>query len=147
MFVFIDNRVENQPFEADPSQIDALITTLVNSEGLTRQRARHELVEIGEPAVDALIKTLDVRNNYVHWQAAKALSQIASPKSIETLVKLLQDDDMGVRWIAADGLTVVGEKSLDPLLDALIHQVGSYTLREGAHHILFDLLHHPKILD
>jgi hypothetical protein len=144
---FTDKIEELQHTKAGQAQTDSLIALLANSNGLIRQRARYALVEMGEPAVPALIKALNIRNDYVHWQAAKALSQIASPKSIEVLVKMLQDNDPGIRWIAAEGLVAIGRESLEPLLHTLMHRSNSFTLLESAHHVLYDLVHHPRLLD
>jgi len=76
------------------------------------------------------------RTGYTHWEAAKTLSQIGSPKSVQVMVALLEDHDLGVRWLGAEGLITIGEDSLKPLLTALIHNSGSSLLRTGTHHVL-----------
>jgi len=120
--------------------LDALITDLGNANGQTRQYARISLVRIGEPAVDALIETLNSRDGLTRWEAAKALSQIGSPKAAQALVKALEDDQFSIRWLAAEGLKKIGRDGLKPLLKALWQAPNSIRLREGAHHILHDLL-------
>jgi hypothetical protein len=123
-----------------PDTVDSLIADLGSRDGLVRQRARIALVHIGEPAVPSLIKALKNRQEPTHWEAAKALSMIGDPKSVQALVKALEDSNFGVRWLAAEGLIAVGYDSLETLLPALIDHPESIHLREGAHHILHDLV-------
>jgi hypothetical protein len=124
----------------EPATIQALIAVLSSSDGIARQKARIALVEIGEPAVEALIKALTVRDGHSHWEAAKALSQIASPKSVQALVQALEDPQFSIRWLAAEGLIAVGSAGLATLLQALVARPDSVWLREGTHHILHDLI-------
>ena len=126
--------------KADPANIDTLIADLNNHDGLVRQRARITLVDIGEPAVESLIKALETKEDPVHWEAAKALSQIGNPKSVQALVNALQDNQFSVRWLAAEGLIAIGRYSLVPLLQALVDRAESARLREGAHHVIHDLV-------
>jgi HEAT repeat protein len=135
------NRRTDQSDAATPASIEALLTDLGNHDGLTRQQARIKLVRIGEPAVEALIRALKIPNEYVHWEAAKALSQIGSPRSTQALVEALKDDQFSIRWLAAEGLITIGQNSLKPLLQALMQDPKSKRLREGAHHVLYDLVH------
>ncbi len=123
-----------------PANIDSLIADLGSRDGLVRQQARIALIRIGEPAVPSLIKALGNRKEPIHWEAAKALSQIGDLKSVQALVKTLEDNEFGVRWLAAEGLIAVGYCSLAPLLQALMDRPESVRLREGAHHVLHDLV-------
>ena len=125
---------------ATSNNINSLIAELDNRNGLARQQARIALVRIGEPAVDALITVLNRRKGYTHWEAAKALSQIGSPKATQTLIHALKDDEFSIRWLAAEGLIAVGQDGVVPLLETLRDQPESVRLREGAHHILHDLV-------
>ena len=127
--------------KSDTTQIVPLIKQLGERDGLVRQQARIDLVRIGEPAVGSLIEALEKRTGYTHWEAAKALSQIGSPQAAKALVEALEDDEFSVRWLAAEGLIAIGEDSLKPLLTALLDNPQSARLREGAHHILHDLIH------
>jgi hypothetical protein len=127
--------------KSDTTQIEQLIGQLGQQDGLIRQQARIALVRIGEPAVGPLIEALENRTGYTHWEAAKALSQIGSPQAAQALVEALQDDEFSVRWLAAEGLIAISEDSLKPLLTALVNNPQSALLREGAHHVLHDLVH------
>jgi hypothetical protein len=125
---------------ADPETINSLIATLNNDDGLARQQARIALIHIGTPAVERLIKALASDNRYIHWEAAKALSQIGDPRAVDALVTALEDKKFSIRWLAAEGLITVGPSSVVPLLQALIDRSGSVRLREGAHHVFHDLV-------
>jgi HEAT repeat protein len=123
-----------------PATIDSLIADLGSRDGLVRQRARITLIHMGEPAVPSLIKAFETRRNFTHWEAAKALSRIGDLRSVQALVQALEDNEFGVRWLAAEGLIAVGYCSLVPLLQALIDRPESVRLREGIHHVLHDLV-------
>jgi HEAT repeat protein len=123
-----------------PTTIDSLIADLGSSDGFVRQDARIALIRMGEPAVESLIKALKNKSEPAHWEAAKALSLIGDPRSVQALVQALEDDEFGVRWLAAEGLITVGYRSLAPLLQALLDRSESVRLREGAHHVLHDLV-------
>ena len=126
--------------EATLAKIDPLIADLDSRQGLVRQQARIALIQMGEAAVPSLIKALENRNGPTHWEAAKALSLIGDPRSVQALVQALEDNEFGVRWLAAEGLITVGYCSLAPLLQALIDRPQSIRMREGAHHVLHDLV-------
>ncbi len=125
---------------ADLATVSALLTDLGSKDGLVRVRARNSLVAIGEQAIGPLVKALAHRNQWVRWEAAKALGQISNPTAAEALVKALEDEVFDVRWLAAEGLTTLGRGALLPLLHALVERSDSEWLREGAHHVFYDLV-------
>ena len=119
--------------------IGARIQDLSSKDGITRNKARIALVEIGAPSVEPLVKALNDKSQTVRWESAKALGQIMDPRSIDALVKALQDRLFDVRWLAAEALIAIGNKSVRPLLQAIVDYPGSEYIREGAHHVLHDL--------
>lgn len=126
--------------------VDALIEELRGKDGLVRQKARHALVTIGEPALDALVKAFEDKSDVMHWEVAKALSQIGSAKAAQTLIQALEDKEFSIRWIGAEGLIHVGQEGVLELLKALTERADSVWLREGAHHVFHDLVH-KKLVD
>jgi len=124
----------------DKSDISSLVSLLGGKDGVKRIKARAALVDIGRPAVDALVSAMKDRNQTMRWEAAKALGQIRDPKSIDALVMALRDKLFDVRWLAAEALIGIGDKSVKPILQALIDYPESEELREGAHHVLHDLV-------
>lgn len=125
---------------SDILSIDSLIESLKSKDGLIRQKARISLVKIGEPALDALIKAFQTKEEPLHWETAKALSQIGTEKAARHLVDALEDREFSIRWIAAEGLIHIGSGAVKPLLSALLEHPDSIWLREGAHHIIHDLI-------
>lgn len=59
-------------------------------------------------------------------------------ESIGALIDLLETDDAGVRWKAAEALAGLGKSALTPLLHALVEKSDSRWLLEGATHVLRD---------
>ena len=123
-----------------PETINSLVAELGDGDGLVRERARLTLVYIGEPAVASLIEALTDSRQSVRWEAAKALSDIADPAAAPALVVALEDRVFDIRWLAAKGLIAIGYKSIVPLLKALIGRPDSVWLRQGAHHVLKELV-------
>ena len=128
-----------------PGRLNRLIAELSNPDGIRRQRARVTLSRMGEAAIDPLIETLHSQRGPARWEAAKALSHIGSPKAARALVEALEDDQFGIRWLAAEGLITLSRDGLKPLLEALGQSPDSIRLREGAHHILHDLVSHKSL--
>lgn len=125
---------------SDPATINSLIVILGSKDGLARQRARHSLIAIGQPAVSALIEALTDPNGHRRWEAAKTLGQLRDPSAATALVRAMEDQDFGVRWLAAEGLIALGRAGLVPVLQALAKHSDSVWLREGAHHVCRMLL-------
>ncbi len=116
-----------------------LVADLTCDDIIKCQKARRALVSMGEAAVETLVSALHDKQHWVRWEAAKALSQIASPSSTQALVDTLEDREFDLRWLAAEGLVRIGPTSLVPLFKALLKRPESQWLREGAHHVLLDM--------
>jgi HEAT repeat protein len=119
--------------------IKLLIGDLSSKDGLVRMKARWQLVTYRAQSANPLIKALSNKNDWVRWEAAKALSQIGNPASIRALLKALEDNMFDVRWLAAEGLIRTGRRAVVPLLETLVRHSDSQRLREGALHILHDI--------
>ena len=131
--------------DSNRNNINQLIETLKSKDGIARQRARNSLAIIGEPALDALIKAFEIKEEPVHWEIAKALSQIGTSKAAQVLVDALEEHDFSIRWIAAEGLIHIGSAGLIPLLEALRKKAGSVWMREGCHHVIHDLVNRKLV--
>jgi|GEM_PF-1137209 len=123
--------------------LDSLIAALASRDPATYRHARQTLVRIGEGAVSSLITAMKDREDQVRWAATKALAEIASPKAAPALVSVLQDEEAGIRWLAAEGLIALGADGLEPLMQGLVDHAGSSFMREGAHHVLYELIGGP----
>ena len=127
--------------------IDALLIDLGSKDGMVRQQARHELVAMGTAAIDALTGTLSGANKQTRWEAAKALAEIGAPQVAPGLVTALADEESDIRWIAAEGLVALDRDGLELLLGALERDAENAGLRQGAHHVLKELVAgHPEEL-
>jgi len=123
------------------SLLDPLLNALHSEDGEERRRARLSLVSLGSEAVDPLIELLPDPDHEVRWEAAKALGEIADPRAAPGLVVTLEDAGFDIRWLAAEGLIALGKAGLEPLLETLLKKADSVYLREGAHHVMYDLSH------
>jgi len=125
--------------KAAKATIKSLIVDLESKDGVVRVKARQQLVAYKKQSVAPLIRTLSNENDWVRWEAAKALSQIGNNKTIKALLEALSDKKFEVRWLADDGLIRIGRKEIVPLLEALVKHSDSHWLREGIHHVLHDM--------
>jgi HEAT repeat protein len=120
--------------------IEFAISELASESSFARVDARDHLVSMKEKAVPYLTDALKSKNQWVRWEAAKALSKISDPAASQALIDALEDKMFDVRWIAAEGIIAIGRKALIPLLSALTKSSDSLWLREGAHHVIHDLM-------
>lgn len=120
----------------DSFSTSELVARLSSRDGVTRMRARRALVGLGPSATEELTAVLADPRVQVRWEATKALSEIADPATADALVKMLRDEDFGVRWLAAEGLARLGRDGLVPLLEVLSRQLVSERFRAGAHHVI-----------
>jgi HEAT repeat protein len=127
--------------------IKELIKNLGNSDGVIRERARRKLVSIGPSAIDYLAELVYTKNEMLRWEAVKTLSEIVNPVAIPLLIDALEDDKSSIRWLAAEGLIMLGRESVKPLLEALVNRTDSVFIREGAHHFFHDLRNFLPELD
>jgi HEAT repeat protein len=120
-------------------EIQRLIKDFSNQDRKVRERARRDLLVIGEPALLPLAQSLSTDDRWARWEIAKTLAQMRNPQAAPILVKELENNDPDVRWLAAEGLIALGANGLTPLLQALINNPSSFLLYQGAHHVLHDL--------
>ncbi len=116
--------------------IEELIKDLYNNNGIIRQKARYELVKMGNPALDYLLELQGAEKHLARWESVKAISEIGTKSSIPILINALEDEEFDVRWLAAEGLIEIGRDSVYPLLKAFISNKESVHLKEGVHHVL-----------
>ena len=116
--------------------IEELINDLANSDGIIRQKARYELIKMGNPALDYLLELQSSDKHLARWESVKAISEIGSRESVPILINALEDEEFDVRWLAAEGLIDIGHSTVYPLLKSFISNKGSVHLKEGVHHVL-----------
>ena len=135
------------------SGIEILLLKLQSEDGAERKHARQMLEKIGKSAVPAIMQLLSHRREHVRWEACKTLESIRDRKAEYALVHALLDDDMDVRWVAADAIITLEEHAFNlkqsaiesehhaiiPLLEIIGEHFDSVFIREAAHHILHTL--------
>lgn len=122
-----------------PFCIELLIEQLQSDDGAVRMRARETLVKMGKPAVCYIIPLLNQRDKHLRWEACKTLEHIRDPKAARDIAPLLMDEDMDVRWVAADALIELEHHAVEAVLEQIEENFDSPILRESAHHVLHQL--------
>jgi HEAT repeat protein len=128
-------------------ELKDLVTKLQKGDVEERQRAAIALgMEKNPNAVEALIKALDDKDDFVRDFAVKALGNIGDSKALEPLVKALNNDEnMLVRRSAATALGNLRDAAaLEPLLQAL--NKAHFMVRRAAARAL-GKLNDPKAID
>lgn len=120
--------------------ISSLVDALASTDGVKRHAAREQLETIGRPTVPFLVRALRSPSEHARWEAAKALGKIADASAAEALVRTLEDEKAAVRWLAATALINLGRDALVPLLRGLESNSNSTWFRDGAHHVLRELI-------
>ena len=126
-------------YKIDPA-IQDLINNLSSSDEILRIHSRESLVKIGKPAVPQLVEALMRGNHWLRWEAAKTLGEIGDPTAAPALVEALKDEQFDVQWLAAAGLIKMKKGGIEPLLHALMTEIDIPRIREGAHHVLRELI-------
>jgi len=119
-------------------KIDRLISSLDCSDAIQCQKARRQLVRMGNVAVPSLIAAASNGALNRQLEAMRALGAIGGSDAIEALITHFGDGDPGMRWAASDALFKIGEQALVPVLKALIANGQSSPFREAVHHLLID---------
>ena len=106
--------------EAQEQVIRKFTEDLKSNDPQVRQSAIESLVELGEPAVPALIGVLKHEDVGVLSAAARALGQIGTPEAIKAaegvvpaMIQLMQDKNQGWSVRVADALGNMGEGAVD----------------------------------
>lgn len=102
----------------DERVLEPLMQQLRNDEFM--EDATDALVNLGEPALPGLIKSLKDKEELVRKQAVIALGRIKSPEAIDPLIEMLQNKDWFTRLTAAAALEAIGDErgreAIKPLL-------------------------------
>lgn len=90
--------------EKGPEAAIALSEALKDNVWEVRNTAAEALVQIGEPAVESLIKSLSSPIEYARSRAAYALGRIRDKRAVRPLIRCLGDKMETVRWNAVKAL-------------------------------------------
>ena len=111
-------------------------------------KAKQYFVKEGENILPVMHKLLKSHSRIIRKESIKVVELIAHKSSIPIAIDMLRDRETDIRWIAAETLIRIGRDSINPLLEALVANGTSYYLRQGAHHVLAELVNEkdPKEL-
>jgi HEAT repeat protein len=102
--------------------LDQLIEELGNINIEIRAQAREQLLQIGAPAVDALIAALQSKNHRLSWQAAVVLRDIPDPRWKEPMRAALNSPNILLAQAAVAALEgAFGSQIIDYFLEVLPH--------------------------
>ena len=119
--------------------LDRLVSLDNYHEHITAKRI---LEKKGDSVLPVMHTLSDSKSAVIRKEAAKIMKHLADLTSIPVAIKLLDDVDGDIRWIAAETLIHIGRACIRPLLTAIIEDQDAYYLREGAHHVLARLIRH-----
>jgi HEAT repeat protein len=92
----------------DERVLDPLMMQLKNDE--FKDDATIALVELGEPALERLVKALKDKDENIRKQSVLALGRIKHPDAIDPLIEMLADNDWFTRLTAAAALEAIGDE-------------------------------------
>ena len=106
IFILTSNLFSQEISSSEEKKILSLIEKFSDKDPFVNGEAINELVKIGKPTVEYLIKSLQVEDENVRWCSAIALEKISpsGKQAIPFLIKALQDKNSNVRWCSAIAL-------------------------------------------
>ena len=128
-----------------PANIICLFKESLDTENVKQKlRSRKTLVRMGKSILPQLHKLSASENVSIRMEAVKILQLIADRRSMYEFIRLLEDQEFDIRWVAAEGLIKIGRRSIRPLTEAVRDGENSIILNEGAHHVLSALLNESE---
>jgi HEAT repeat protein len=128
-----------------PDNLVKLVNELIDDKNFPdKHNARIALVKLGKPIIPYMHRLLSSEDSVIRMEAAKVVELIADKRSIHLLIGLLEDEETGIRWIAAEGLVNIGRPSILPLLRSIRDGKNPVFLYRGAHHVLNGLLNEEE---
>ncbi len=124
-----------------PENLANLVIELLDIKNFkVKKEARETLVNMGKSIIPQMNKLLSSNKDLLKLEMDKIVELISDQHSIPVLIKLLDDPEFDIRWIAAESLIKIGRKSIVPLIKAIRDGEGSYFLNKGAHQVLQSLI-------
>jgi len=119
--------------------VPALLTALHSADEFVGTQIFQALVQIGVPAVPALIAECGSASAWTRWHCVRALGEINDNRAVPVLAQSLNDPDHGVAWMAAKELIQFGKLSVVPTLQVLMSADTSPWLAETGSYVLHQL--------
>ncbi|CAG0947812.1 partial putative phycocyanin operon protein Z, partial [Anaerolineae bacterium] len=108
----------------DPNKPEAVSNSIPKSivQNQAIERKKLPAADFTKLAIDPIVAALSSQDKQIRLQAAKTLGKIADPRTIPSLISVLNDDDSRIRKTAADSLVQIGKPAIQALLVALKDQ-------------------------
>ena len=103
-------------------------------------KAKEDFIEQGVDILPVMHKLVTSKYKVIRKESIKIIRGIAHKSSIPVAIKMLEDPESDIRWIAAEALINIGRISIKPVLKALVFNGESYYVRQGVHHVLRALI-------
>lgn len=84
------------------------------------EKAAECLSKIGQPAIPALVETLQDENEVLRRLAAQVLSTIGDPSALPAMIAAMNDESIDVRQDVVTGLGGFGQSALPILLETIV---------------------------
>lgn len=140
MSKYAEEKNELETFGFDDQTMDRLNRLVSLNNYHDHIKAQDELVDMGKEILPDMYSLMNSNSAILRKEAAKIIKLIADRTSIPAAIGMLEDSFGDIRWIAAETLIRIGRGSIRPLLKAIHKDSHSYFLREGAHHVLSELI-------
>ncbi|GLV56596.1 hypothetical protein KDH_34350 [Dictyobacter sp. S3.2.2.5] len=119
--------------------VPELLETLHSADEFVGTQIFQALVQIGGPAVPALIAECSSLSAWTRWHCVRALGEINDARAVPVLARSLNDPDHGVAWMAAKELIQFGKLTVVPTLQVLMTSDTSPWLAETGSYVLHQL--------
>jgi hypothetical protein len=124
-----------------PNNLEKLIKGFLDTKDSGNKLAsRKTLAAMGKTVLPKMHKLLETEDVSFRMEVAKILELIADSRSIPIFIRLLDDKEFEIRWIAAEGLIKIGRRSIIPMLKSVRDGESSHFHNEGVHHVLLSLI-------
>lgn len=122
--------------EAEP--IGGLLRKIDGSDGVERERAREEIVELGNAAIEPLVRAAQGGSWTMRLEATRALATLRDPGTAEVLARQLEDS-LEIAWAASEGLKSMGMAGAKAVLRQVVAHADLHAVRVAGLHALRSL--------
>ena len=124
---------------ATKDEIVDWVDELCSNEESIRENAHAGLVAAGVQSIRYLNKLALSNNQEERREVVKIIGEINNKQGIPLLIHSLEDEELEIRLLAAEGLIDLGQEALSPIFSTLMRRYNSVFIREGAHHVMSEL--------
>jgi len=128
----------------NPDAVDFLIPRFRDEEEEIQKRAAIALIQIGDPAVPALISVNDSERGLIRLWSTVALGEIQNPSAVPKLIERLNDEEESVSLEAQKALVNIGKPGVPALFDTLVQNPDEQTTEKIRH--VFAQMEDPEAL-